>query len=191
MCVEKDFSRHVSKWGCIVTIPFISDVLPEKSARSEHRTYDYSLNKLQDALKECDRALQLDNKWARAYRRKASILLKLNEPAKAAAVLKLGLAEHPADEDMKSLQRQANEMSFTNKHAPVQASWPSRSSNELHACVCVILCTSLCENNQKTISWRIFYALICLHTHTHVSAISVSILHAGKRFCELHTCIHT
>ncbi len=58
----------------------------------------------------------VDNTWAKAYSRKAEVLLKLKEPEKADAELQRGLTVHPKDEVMTKLLGQANDMSFRKNH---------------------------------------------------------------------------
>lgn len=66
------------------------------------------LNRLRDAIEDCDRALALDKSWIRAYIRKAETQLRLKEPHAAVITLTKGLTLIPDNEEMRNLLCKVN-----------------------------------------------------------------------------------
>jgi TPR repeat protein len=92
------------------------------------------LNRLRDAIDDCEKALELDRTWSRAYVRKAETHLRLKEPEQASFTLTEGLKFTSASENkemrdkMIEIQRKAGEMVYE-KPSQVVSCDSSRDAN--------------------------------------------------------------
>jgi tetratricopeptide (TPR) repeat protein len=78
-------------------------VSPSAALHTNRAICYIKLERFRDAIHDCDKALECDKLWARAYIRKAETQLRLDEPQSAVITLKQGLTLIPSSEEMKSL----------------------------------------------------------------------------------------
>ncbi len=103
---EGQFKKALKKYKDAITLE------PSAALHTNVAACFMKLNRLRDAVENCDNALALDSHWVRAYVRKAELHLQLKEPDEAVSILTKGSDLLPDNDEIRALLVKAREESY-------------------------------------------------------------------------------